>query len=371
MKIGTVKEIITHEYRVGLTPNAARSYLNHGHQVFVEKTAGEGSAYPDEMYEKVGCTIVDSAQEVFANCDMIVKVKEPQKSELPYLRENQIVYTYFHLAADKELTEALLEKKCNSVAYETITDDDGGLPCLKPMSQIAGRLAIHEGAKYLEKTFGGRGVLLSGVPGVLPAEVVILGAGVVGMNAVKVAIGMGANVTVLDIDLKKLEMLEDLYFNQISTLFSSDENVKKMLKRADLVIGAVLKPGGATPKLIKRAYLQEMKPGSLIVDIAIDQGGCSETSRKTYHDDPVYFVDGVLHYCVGNMPGAVSNTSTNALNNATLAFGLKIADLGLIAALQSDDNLLNGLNTYQGYLTCEGVAKAHGLTYSDPRSLLK
>lgn len=369
MNIGTVKEIKMHEYRVGLTPNAALAYIKNGHNVYIEQKAGDGSSYTDDMYHKVGCTILKTAKEVFDTCEMVVKVKEPLAPEYSLMRKNQIIYTYLHLAADKELTEVMLKSKTIAVAYETITDDQGGLPCLKPMSQIAGRLSVQEGAKYLEKPFGGRGILLSGVPGVSTAEVVVLGAGVVGANAVKIATGMGAHVTVLDVDLTKLEYLDDLYFSKISTLYSSPENIQQVLKQADLVIGAVLIPGGAAPKLIRKEYLKDMKPGSVIVDVAIDQGGCSEVSHPTYHDDPVFLVDNVLNYCVGNMPGAVSNTSTNALNNATLEFGLKLANLGAEKAFKSDINLLNGLNTYKGKLTCKGVAMAHDLPYEDPLSL--
>ena len=369
MRIGTVKEIKKHEYRVGLTPNAVSSYVKHGHSVYVQRGAGIGSSYTDDMYYQAGCILKDSAAEVFEACEMIVKVKEPLEPEFPLLRENQIIYTYLHLAAAKELTQTLLDKKCIGIAYETITDNEGGLPCLKPMSQIAGRLAIQEGAKYLEKPFGGRGVLLSGVPGVLPAEVVILGAGVVGMSAIKIATGMGAHVTVLDIDLKKLEFIEDIYFGRISTQYSSNENIEFSLEKADLVIGAVLIPGAVAPKLIKNSYLKKMKPGAVIVDVAIDQGGCSEASHPTFHDDPVFLQDGVINYCVTNMPGAVSNTATDALNNATLAFGLRIADFGIKEALKSDKNLMNGLNTCDGKITCTGVALAHGMEYINPLTL--
>ncbi|MDR0314163.1 MAG: alanine dehydrogenase [Treponema sp.] len=364
MKVGTVKEIKKHEYRVGLTPNAAQAYIKAGHTVFVEKGAGEGSGYTDEQYSAAGAKILPIAQDVWAEADMIVKVKEPLQSEYGLIRENQILYTYLHLAADRPQTEALLAAKCIGVAYETIRDRKGQLPCLKPMSQIAGRLAIQEGAKYLERPMGGRGVLLSGVPGVANAEVVVLGAGSVGTGAVKIATGMGAHVTVIDIDLDRLEYLEDIYGSQITTLYSTAENIDEILPRADLVVGAVLIPGAAAPKLIRNRHLLMMKKGSVIVDTAIDQGGCSEASHRTYHDDPVFEKDGVLNYCVANMPGAVSYTSTNALCNATLFYGLAIAKLGPEAALKKDPGLLQGLNTYKGTITCEGVAAAHDLSYT-------
>jgi alanine dehydrogenase len=313
---------------------------------------------------------LDKAEDVFEKSDMIVKVKEPLETEYSLIREGQILYTYLHLAPDRLLTDALLRQKCIGVAFETIRDRKGGLPCLKPMSQIAGRLAVQEGAKYLEKPFGGRGVLLSGVPGVLPAEVVILGAGVVGANALKIAVGMGSHVTVLDIDLDRLEFLEDIYGNRINTLYSSPENIDVVLPCADLVIGAILIPGAAAPKLIKNEHLKKMKQGSVIVDVAIDQGGCSEASMVTYHDDPVFLRDGVVNYCVGNMPGAVSYTSTNALVNANLKYGLAIANFGLEKALKADKGLLEGLNVYKGVLTCEGVSRAHGLPFVPPLEVL-
>lgn len=370
MIVGTVKEIKKHEYRVGMAPNAARAYIGRGHTVYVQRGAGEGSSYPDGLYEAAGCTMLDTEAEVFAKCDMIVKVKEPLADEYPLMRENQIIYTYLHLAPDRPLTDAMLKSGCIGVAFETITDSSGGLPCLKPMSQIAGRLSVQEGAKYLEKPFGGRGVLLSGVPGVQAAEVVVLGAGIVGTSAVKIAVGMGAHVTVLDINLNRLEYLEDIYANRIQTLYSMPDNIENALTHADLVIGAVLIPGAVAPKLIKNSHLKLMKQGSVIVDVAIDQGGCSEASHVTYHDNPVYIQDGVVNYCVGNMPGAVSNTSTNALGNATLGFGLKLADMGAQAALKSDKNLMNGLNVYKGKITCPGVAQAHNLEYVDPQGIV-
>ncbi|MCL2762906.1 MAG: alanine dehydrogenase [Treponema sp.] len=364
MKIGTVKEIKNHEYRVGLTPNAAGAYKNAGHTVFVEKGAGEGCGYTDEQYVTAGAKILAAAKDVWAEAEMIVKVKEPLASEYGLIRENQILYTYLHLAPDRPQIDALIKSKCIAIAYETIRDRKGQLPCLKPMSQIAGRLAIQVGAKYLEKPWGGRGVLLSGVPGVPHAEIVVLGAGAVGSSAVKIAVGMGAHVTVVDIDNDRLEYLEDIYGSQITTLYSTPENIDDLLPKADLVVGAVLVPGSAAPKLIRNKHLPTMKKGSVIVDVAIDQGGCSEASHQTYHDNPVFTKDGVVNYCVGNMPGAVSYTSTNALGNATLGYGLLIAKLGPEAALKHDPGLLEGLNVYKGRITYEGVAEAQGLSWT-------
>jgi alanine dehydrogenase len=365
MKIGTVKELKKHEYRVGLTPKAAEAYINSRNIVFIESGAGEGAGFTDDQYTAVGAKVVPSNIDVWAEAEMIVKVKEPLECEYPLINENQILYTYLHLAPDRPQVEALIKAKCIAIAYETIRDNKGQLPCLKPMSQIAGRMAVQEGAKYLEKPAGGRGILLSGVPGVPHAEIVVLGAGVVGSGAVKLAVGSGAHVTVVDIDLDKLEYLEDVYGSQITTLYSTPENIDEILPNADLVIGAVLIPGGATPKLIHNSHLPLMKKGSVIVDVAVDQGGCSEASRITYHDDPVFIKDGVLNYCVGNMPGAVSCTSTNALSNATLRYGLIIAKHGLEAALRKDAGLLEGLNIYKGAITYQGVADAQNLPYVD------
>jgi len=371
MKVGTIKEIKKHEYRVGLTPKAVEAYVNAGNTVFVEKGAGEGSGFSDDLYVAAGAKILPSRQDVWAEAEMIVKVKEPLEAEYNLIRENQILYTYLHLAPDRPQTDALMKAKCVAIAYETIRSRDGQLPCLKPMSQIAGRLAIQEGAKYLEKPMGGRGVLLSGVPGVPQAEIVVLGAGVVGASAVKIAVGTCAHVTVVDIDLNKLEYLEDIYGSRITTLYSTPENIAEILPRADLVVGAVLVPGSAAPKLILNKHLSTMKKGSVIVDVAIDQGGCSEASHVTYHDDPVYVKDGVLNYCVGNMPGAVSCTSTTALNNATLRYGLAIAKLGPVAALKQDPGLQEGLNVYKGAITYKGVADAHGLPFTPVLDVIK
>ena len=318
MKVGTVKEVKKHEYRVGLTPSNVQEYIACGHQVFVQAGAGEGSLLLDAEYKNAGATIVSTAKEVWETCDMIVKVKEPLAEEYELLQEDQIVYTFLHLAADKPLTDKLLEKKTKAVAYETITDKNGGLPLLKPMSEVAGKLSIQTGARCLEKPQGGSGVLLGGVPGVPKGNVVIIGGGVVGVSAMKMAIGLGANVTILDKDLGRLSYLDDIWGQQIQTMYSTSYNIEKAIIEADLVVGAVLIPGGAAPKLIKREYLKKMKPGSVIVDVAVDQGGCCETTKVTYHDAPTFVVDDIVHYCVANMPGAVSRTSTFALTNATL-----------------------------------------------------
>jgi len=363
MKIGLAKEVKKHEYRVGLTPASAAEYVTRGHEVIVEKSAGEGSGFADADYQEVGCTIAANAEAVFADTEMIVKVKEPLPEEYALMRSGQILYTYLHLAANKELTETLLARKISGIAYETIVEADGSLPCLAPMSQIAGRLSIQEGTKYLEKEMGGRGVLLGGVPGVYRGEVVILGAGVAGSNACQTAIGLGANVTVLDISAKRLVELDALWGNRVQTLYATPSNIAEAIRHADLVIGAVLVPGGAAPRLVTRKMLKTMKRGAVMVDIAIDQGGCFETSHQTYHDAPVYEVEGILHYCVGNMPGAVSLTSTLALNGATNRYGLLIADLGLEAAMKASEPLRYGLNCHAGKLTNKPVADALGLPY--------
>ncbi|MGI6700875.1 MAG: alanine dehydrogenase [Christensenellales bacterium] len=370
MIIGVPIEIKKHEYRVGLTPGHAVSYVNAGHKVYIQKGAGVGSGFMDEEYVNAGCEILPSIEDIYAAADMIIKVKEPLEPEYELMREGQIFYTYFHLAAEKELTEACLKNKIIAIAYETIVGKDGRLPCLKPMSEIAGRLSIQEGAKYLEKPFGGKGILLGGVPGVLPANVVILGGGgVVGRNACALAVGLHSDVTVVDISNAALTYIDDLYHGRVKTLYSTEANIIDALKNADLVIGAALVPGAATPHLIKREYLKYMKRDSIIVDVAIDQGGCAETSRVTYHDDPVYKVDGVVHYCVGNMPGAVPGSSTLALNNATLSYGLKIA-ADYKKALRDDVGLSYGLNTHLGDLTIKPVADLFGLPYKSPLDVL-
>jgi alanine dehydrogenase len=363
MIIGTVREVKNKEYRVGLTPSSVREYVSHGHQVIVEKNAGVDSGFPDSDYLDAGAKMIETAAEVWKNADMVVKVKEPLESEFVHLRPGLILYTYLHLAANEALTHALMQSKTQSIAYETITLPDGSLPCLKPMSEVAGRLAAIEGAKYLEKPFGGSGVLISGVPGTDRAKVSIIGAGVVGENALKMLVGMGADVTILDVSLKKLTYLDDIYGNRIQTLYSSRDNIERAVIESDLVVSAVLLPGAKAPKLIKREYYKKMRPGSVIVDVAIDQGGSTEVAKATYHDDPTYVVDGIIHYSVANMPGAVPRTSTIALNNATLKYGLMIADNGLDIALAKSDALKQGLNIYHGKCTCEGVCEAFNLAY--------
>lgn len=370
MKIGLPKEIKNNEFRVGLTPGNVSDYVHAGHQVFVETGAGLGSGYSDQEYVQAGSKLVEDPKCAW-DCEMVVKVKEPVESEYQYFHEGMILYTYLHLADNEPLTKALMEKKIKAVAYETIVGPRGGLPCLAPMSHIAGRLSIQEGAKYLEKTFGGRGVLLAGVPGVSRGKVMILGGGNVGTNACKMAVGMGAEVTVLDINLERLGYLDDIFPRQITTLYASRGNILEAIRDADLVVGAVLVPGAIAPQLIKREDLKLMKPGAVIVDVAIDQGGNAETSHATTHDDPIYQVDGIIHYCVANMPGAVPRTSTQALANATLPYGLKIASLGLEEACRRDKGLLEGLNCYDGRCTYESVAEAFGLEFTDPRELLK
>ncbi len=370
MKIGCVKEIKNNEFRVGLTPDNVRAYVAAGHHVYMEKGAGAGSGFTDNEYVDAGASLIDNAADVWHLVDMMVKVKEPLEEEYPLFHDGLILYTYLHLAADPGQLDALLAGKVKAVAYETIQEKDGSLPCLAPMSQIAGRLSIQEGAKYLEKKFGGEGILLAGVPGTPKANVVILGGGTVGMNACKIAVGMGANVTILDVNLKRLEQLDNMFGAHIQTLVSTDSNIERVLRNADLVIGSVLIPGGSTPKLFKKKYLPEMKDGAVFVDVAIDQGGCGESSHVTTHDDPVYTVDGVVHYCVGNMPGAVPRTSTIALTNATLRYGLQIAEAGLEEACRKNPVISSGVNCYCGSLTNANVAAAHGLAYTELSSLI-
>ncbi len=364
MNIGVPKEIKKHEYRVGMTPHCVRTYVSHGHTVFIETGAGLGSGYADDEYLKNGGQILDSAPPVFERSEMIVKVKEPLPIEYALLKDGQILYTYLHLAANRELAQALLEGRVTSIAYETIELPDHSLPCLTPMSEIAGRLSVQEGAKYLEKEFGGRGILLGGVPGVPRGNVAILGGGVVGTNACKIAVGIGANVTILDVNARRLAYLDDIFGSSITTLYATEANIDHVVEEADILIGAVLLPGESTPKLIRREHLKRMKPGAVLVDVAIDQGGCAETSRPTTHDQPIYIVDEVVHYCVANMPGAVARSSTIALTSVTLAYGLLIADLGLENALRNHSPIRTGLNTYQGTCTHQGVAKSCNLPYS-------
>ena len=355
-RVGCVKEIKNNEFRVGLTPDNVKSYAAAGHEVLIERGAGLGSGFPDADYAAAGAVLKDTAAEVWSGCDMMVKVKEPLPAEYPLFHEGLILYTYLHLAPDPEQTEALIKGKVKGVAYETLTEKDGSLPLLIPMSQIAGRLSIQQGAKYLEKRFGGEGVLLAGVPGTPKAKVVILGGGTVGANACRIAAGMGADVTIIDINLKRLEHLDEIFGSRIQTLVSTDANIERAVKEADLVIGSVLIPGASTPKLFKKKYLKEMKPGAVFVDVAIDQGGCGESSRVTSHDDPVFIEEGIVHYCVGNMPGAVPRTSTIALTNATIRYGLQIANLGLEEACRRNPVIYSAVNTYDGKITFPGVA---------------
>jgi alanine dehydrogenase len=365
MIVGSPKEIKTQEYRVGLTPNNVKDYISNGHSVLIETGAGLGSSFTDEEYVNAGATIVATGKDVWDKADMVVKVKEPLEPEYDLMRKDQIIYTYLHLAAEEPLTKALVKSGSKAVAYETITDDGGGLPLLKPMSEVAGRISIQEGAKFLEKPFGGRGVLLPGVPGTKKGKVLIIGGGISGLSACRMAVGIGADVTIMDINLNTLKMIDDMYGARVQTIYSTDANLQEELKEADLVIGAVLIPGAAAPKLIKREYLKTMKPGSVLVDISIDQGGMAETSRRTYHDNPVYTEEGVVHYCVGNMPGATPLTSTVALTNATLRQGLLIANNGLEKAAQMDKHIIPGINAYGGKITYKKVADTFGMEYAD------
>jgi alanine dehydrogenase len=370
MKVGCVKEIKRHEYRVGMTPHCVKAYVDHGHQVTIQAGAGIDAGFEDVEYAKSGAMIEQDKKKIFASCDMIIKVKEPQPEEYDLFREGQILFTYLHLAADKEQTDALLARKIKGVAYETIRLPDGTLPCLKPMSEIAGRLSVQEGAKYLEKPFGGRGVLLGGVPGVQRGKVAILGGGVVGTNAAKVAVGFGAAVTILDVSPSRLAYLDDIFRGELSTLYATETNIETVVVESDLIIGAVLIPGAQTPRLIRREHLKMMKKRSVIVDVSVDQGGCVETTRPTTHDAPTFVVDGVVHYCVANMPGAVALTSTLALTSSTLRYGLMIADLGLEEACKRNKDLREGLNVYAGKCTYPGVAAAFDLAYVAPDTLL-
>lgn len=371
MKLGTVKEIKKHEYRVGLTPSCAKSYVSHGHEVLVQESAGVEAGFDDEQYKSVGAEIVSGRKEIFDACEMIVKVKEPQPEEYEFFHEGQLLYTYLHLAAEKKLTDALLKRGVNGVAYETIELDGGTLPCLKPMSEIAGRLSVQEGAKYLEKPFGGRGVLLGGVPGVAPGKVTIIGGGVVGTNACKMALGMGADVTIMDLSAARMEYLDDIFAMRAKTLYSNEGNIEEALVRSDLIIGAVLLPGARAPKVIRREHLKLMKKGAVIVDVAVDQGGCTEMTRPTTHDAPTFTVDGVVHYCVANMPGAVALTSTKALTSTTLPYGLMLADLGLEAAARKCKPLRSGINTHNGKCVYKPVAEATGVGYTPVEQTLE
>jgi alanine dehydrogenase len=370
MLIGVPKEIKNHEYRVGLTPSSVRELTSRNHKVSVQKGAGAAIGLADEQYVAAGATLVDTAEEIFSSAEMIVKVKEPQLAECAMLKKGQILYTYLHLAPDPEQTSALLASNAICFAYETITGAGGGLPLLAPMSEVAGRMAIQAGAAHLEKSKGGMGLLLGGVPGVAPGHVVIIGAGVVGTNALQMAVGAGARVTVLDKSVDRLRQLDLVYGNRITTLYSNAHSIEESVLGADLVIGGVLVPGAAAPKLVTRNLISRMKPGAVVVDVAIDQGGCFETSHATTHADPTFVVDGVVHYCVANMPGAVARTSTFALNNATIGHAIALADKGWQKAIRDDVHLRNGLNICLGKVTYDAVAKALGHEYVPATALL-
>lgn len=370
MKIGVPREIKNHEYRVGMTPAAVHELCGHGHDVYVETEAGTAIGFTDDDYRKAGAQVLETAAEVFAAGDMIVKVKEPQAEERAMLRPGHTLFTYLHLAPDQAQTDDLVSSGATCIAYETVTDRYGHLPLLAPMSEVAGRMAIQAGAHCLEKAMGGRGVLLGGVPGVSPAHVAVVGGGVVGQNAVAMAMGLGARVTVLDRNMDVLRRLDELYGNRITTLFSTAQTLDQAVTESDLVVGSVLIPGASAPKLISRDMIQRMPEGSVLVDVAIDQGGCAETSKATTHQDPTYRVDGVVHYCVANMPGAVARTSTLALNNVTLPFIVALADKGPTEAMRADPHLKAGLNVADGKVTYREVAEATGHPYTDPDSVL-
>ncbi len=371
MLIGVPKEIKIHEYRVGLTPTGARELVANGHEVFVEARAGLGIGVKDEDYQAAGATILTSAREIFTRADMIIKVKEPQPDECRMLREGQLLFTYLHLAPDPEQTRLLLESGCTAIAYETITDNHGGLPLLAPMSEVAGRMAIQAGAHSLEKAQGGNGMLLGGVPGVASANVTVIGGGVVGINAARMAMGLGARVTVLDRNIDRLKQLDDVYGPLLQTVFSNRDTIEEYVYNADLVIGAVLIPGATAPKLVSRDMLRHMKRGAVIVDVAIDQGGCFETSKATTHQDPTYIIDDVVHYCVANMPGGVAHTSTYALTNATLPYAIELANKGAVQALSDNLHLLNGLNVHAHKITYQAVAEALGYDYVEAGAALQ
>lgn len=360
MLIGVPKEIKNHEYRVGLTPSSVRELVEHGHKVQVETMAGSGVGFADEDYVAAGASIAANASDIFATAEMIIKVKEPQKVEYEQLRPGQLLFTYLHLAPDPDQTAGLVKSGATAIAYETVTDRNGGLPLLAPMSEVAGRMAPQVGASALQKANGGRGMLLGGVPGVAPAKVIVIGGGVVGTNAARIAAGMGADVTILDKNVKRLTYLDDLFGPRIKTQYATIDDTEALVYEADMVVGAVLVPGAAAPKLIRKEQLSRMKPGSVIVDVAIDQGGCFETSKATTHADPIYIVDDVVHYCVANMPGAVARTSTFALNNATLPFALALANKGWKQACKDNPHLAEGLNVHDGKVTYKAVADALG-----------
>ena len=370
MIIGVPKEIKTHENRVAVQPAGVQQLVKNGHDVIIQEGAGRGSGFEDKAYLDAGARLERDASKIWAEAEMIMKVKEPIEPEYSQMREGQIVFTYFHFAASRPLTEAVIQSRCVAIAYETVEAKDGSLPLLIPMSEVAGRMSAQEGAKYLEKPMGGRGILMGGIPGVAPAEVMVLGGGVVGVNAAKIAAGMGAHVTILDINLAKLRYLDDVMPPNVSMLFSNETNIRYRLPRTDLVIGGVLKPGAKAPHLVTKDMLSLMRPGSVLVDVAIDQGGCFETSVPTTHDKPVYHVDDILHYCVANMPGAVPYTSTLGLTNATLPYALQIANHGWKNAAKNSAELLKGVNIVNGVVVYEGVAKAFDLEYRSAASML-
>ncbi|MDP9122824.1 MAG: alanine dehydrogenase [Acidobacteriota bacterium] len=370
MRVGIPAEVKNHEYRVGMIPAAVHALVQAGHEVFVQEGAGIGSGIPDQAYRDAGATLVPDAAAAYGEAEMVVKVKEPIASEYELLRPGQNLFTYLHLAPLPELTGVLTRQQVTGIAYETITDGHGRLPLLTPMSEVAGRMSAVVGASYLQKGHGGRGTLLAGVPGVPPGDVVIIGGGIVGLNAAKMALGLGARVTILEASLDRMRYLDDIFHGALTTLASNHHNMMAALRRADLLIGAVLIPGRAAPKLVTRAMLRHMKEGSVVVDVAVDQGGCFETTRPTTHSDPVYVEEGVVHYCVANMPGAVPRTSTFALNNATMPYALALANKGVRQAVLDDPGLFAGVNTYGGHITCEPVAESLGLPYRPLRDLL-
>ena len=370
MLIGVPKEIKNHEYRIGLTPGGVRELVVNGHEVIVENNGGASIGFSNEEYMAAGAKIIDTAEDIFATADMIIKVKEPQPNECKMLREGQILFTYLHLAPDPKQTELLVESGASCIAYETVTDNQGGLPLLAPMSEVAGRMSIQAGAHHLEKAQGGLGSLLGGVPGVAPAKVLVIGGGVVGAQAARMAVGMGADVTILDRSLPRLRQLDIEFSGRLRCIYSTAESIEQYALEADLVIGAVLIPGAAAPKLLTRAIISQMKKGAVVVDVAIDQGGCFETSKATTHEHPTYIVDGVVHYCVANMPGGVARTSTMALTNATLPFALALANKGVKRALLDDAHLLSGLNVHKGKVTYKAVADVLSYEYGNPKELL-
>ncbi len=370
MIVGVPIEIKNNENRVALTPAGAIEFVKKGHTVYIQHDAGLNSGFPDEMYIEAGAEILPTIEDVYAKADMIIKVKEPIEPEYKLIKEGQLLYTYFHFASCQPLTDAMIASKATCLAYETVEEADRSLPLLVPMSEVAGRMSIQEGAKYLEKTFGGKGILLGGVAGVLPAKVLIIGGGIVGTEAAKMAAGLGADVTIMDISLNRLRYLDDVMPSNVKTMVSNEYNVRELIKDADLIIGAVLVAGSKTPNLITADMLPEMRPGTVLVDVAIDQGGCIETTKPTTHDDPIFTIDGVIHYSVANMPGAVPNTSTLALTNATLNYGLKLADMGWKAACNKYEALKKGLNIVDGKVVYKGVADAWDLPYTDVAEIL-